>query len=93
MEAQRIVSHMGVEENRGLTAIERGPIVYCAEGVDNNGKALNLSLPDDAELVTEHHPDLLGGVTRICGQDVTLIPYYAWSHRGLGEMNVWLKRS
>ena len=93
MEAKRIVSHVNVEENRGLTAIERGPIVYCAEGVDNNGKALNISLPDNADLEAEYNPNLLGGVTKICWNDVTLIPYYAWSHRGLGEMNVWLKRS
>ena len=36
---------------------------------------------------------LLGGVTTIRGGGITLIPYYAWSHRGAGEMNVWLQRA
>ena len=39
--------------------------------------------------------DLLGGVTVIRGkaengQDLALIPYYAWANRGQGQMAVWL---
>ena len=26
-------------------------------------------------------------------QKLTLIPYYAWNHRGAGEMNVWFVQS
>ena len=37
-----------VVPDRGRVAIQRGPIVYCLEGVDNDGRALNLILPDDA---------------------------------------------
>jgi DUF1680 family protein len=43
-------------------------------------------------LTAVHDVGLLGGVTAIRGRDITLIPYYAWSHRGAGEMNVWLRR-
>jgi len=25
-------------------------------------------------------------------QDLTAIPYYAWAHRGPGEMTVWIAR-
>ena len=35
MEAERIYSDEKVTTNKGLVAIRRGPIVYCAEGVDN----------------------------------------------------------
>ena len=35
--------------------------------------------------------DLLGGVNVIRDGDLTLIPYYAWDHRGPGKMEVWLK--
>ena len=32
---------------------------------------------------------------RLTARDVqvTLIPYYAWNHRGAGKMDVWLARS
>src|SRR5690606_25841886 len=35
MEVKSIVSHEKVEANTGKAAIQRGPIVYCAEAVDN----------------------------------------------------------
>lgn len=98
MPIRRVVSHEAVEDNAGRVAIERGPIVYCAEGVDNGGKALDLVLPDAAKLTHAHHADQFDGVTMIeasLNEDdrVKLIPYYAWAHRGRGEMNVWLKRN
>ena len=90
---RRVMSHENIEDNRGRVAVERGPLVYCAEGIDNGGSALDLTLPDDAPLVVERDEGLLGGMTKICSGGVTLIPYYAWSHRGAGEMNVWLARA
>ena len=93
MPVRRVVSHAGVAGNRGRVAVERGPLVYCAEGADNGGTALELTLPDAAVLTAEHDAGLLGGVTTIRGGGITLIPYYAWSHRGAGEMNVWLRRA
>ncbi len=98
MPIRRVLSHEKVEDNAGRVAIERGPVVYCAEWVDNGGKALDLVLPDTAELTHEHHADHFDGVTLIEaswkeGNRVKLIPYYAWAHRGRGEMNVWLKRN
>lgn len=111
MPVRRVVAHPEVEEDAGRVAFERGPIVYCAEAVDNNGKVLNLAIPDDIPFVDEHKPDLLGGVTvlegkgkavtlaegeqapRISDVDVTLVPYYAWNHRGVGEMAVWFPRN
>ena len=85
----------------GKVALERGPLVYAAEWVDNDGPVLNLVVPDGAAFEEEHRPDLLGGVTvvRAAATDqagrprrLTAIPYYAWSHRGPGEMAVWLER-
>jgi len=83
-----------VEADRGRIALERGPLVYCVEGVDNGGRARNLVISPDAELVAEHRRDLLGGVTVIRalrgGEQATAIPFYAWSNRGDGEMCMWL---
>jgi len=108
MPIRRVVAHQAVEADRGRIAIERGPLVYCAEGIDNDGRVSNLVLADGAPLAAEARPDLLGGVVVIKGEaeavsekagkivsekkSVTLIPYYSWANRGRGEMAVWLAR-
>jgi hypothetical protein len=110
MSVRRVAAHEAVKADEGRVALERGPIVYCAEAVDNGGRVSNLVLPDDARLTIEHRADLLGSVTVIRGQalaasrgednsvrtapvEFTAIPYFAWSHRGIGEMAVWLPRT
>jgi hypothetical protein len=138
MEARRVVAHPAVKDDEGFVAVERGPIVYCAEWPDNGGRALGIVLPDAAELRAEEKKDLLGGVVVLTGEALAadpaaitrvgeakakdaaaddeedappasrrrlapgaglkphrlvLIPYYAWAHRGDGEMSVWLFRS
>jgi DUF1680 family protein len=67
MPIERVESHPLVKANVGRVALQRGPIVYCLEGVDNGGRVLHLALPRDADVVAEHRPDLLGGVTVING--------------------------
>jgi len=108
MPIRRVVAHDAVKADAGRVAIERGPLVYCAEWPDNDGHAHHFVLDDATRLVTEPRPDLLNGVTVITGdatsyrmrngkpvagpQRLTLIPYYAWAHRGNGDMTVWLAR-
>jgi hypothetical protein len=101
MPVRRVVADERVADDRGKVALERGPIVYAVEGVDHGGSVLDLVVPDDARLAIERRPDLLGGVTVLTGgvrdtagrpRRFVAIPYYAWSHRGPGEMAVWLKR-
>jgi DUF1680 family protein len=92
MPVRRVVSHERVEANRGRVAIECGPLVYCAEGIDNGGSVLEMTLSDDETFTVEHDKGLLGGVSLIRSGGKTLIPYYAWGHRGVGEMAVWLRR-
>ena len=63
MTVRRVVAHEKVEDDRGRVALERGPVVFCAEGADNkDGRVLNLVLADSAALQAEFRPDLLGGV-------------------------------
>ena len=38
MEVHQVVSHKAVRTNDELTAVERGPLVYCAEFADNGWK-------------------------------------------------------
>jgi DUF1680 family protein len=72
MPVRRVLAHDNVEANRGRVAIERGPILYCAEWPDNDGHVHNLVLPDNAELTTEHREDLLGGVTVVTGEAISV---------------------
>ncbi|MFZ1754441.1 MAG: glycoside hydrolase family 127 protein [Caldilineaceae bacterium] len=92
---RRVACHAGVEANRGRVALMRGPLVYCVEGVDSGGSVAELALADDTPLRVEHRPELLNGVTVISAagsHPFVAIPYYAWGHRGVGEMAVWLAR-
>ncbi|KAB2955828.1 MAG: response regulator, partial [Thermoanaerobaculia bacterium] len=57
---QVVTAARGALETRRV-ALERGPLVYCAEGVDHAGSALDLVVPDDARLSVERRPELLGG--------------------------------
>lgn len=65
MPVRRVLAHEKVKADIGRVAVQRGPLVYCAEGADNGGQALNLSIPDDARFTVEHRDDLLGGLTLI----------------------------
>jgi hypothetical protein len=65
---RRIVADGLVQADAGKVALQRGPIVYCAEGVDNGGRALNLALADDEKFSHWSRPDLLGGVAIITGK-------------------------
>ena len=90
MPVRLVAAHEAVEADRGRLAIERGPLVYCVEGIDNGGRVDGITLSRTARFEVEHRPELLGGVTVIRWDGRTAIPYYAWSNRGEGPMAVWL---
>jgi len=56
-----VAAHPAVESDAGRVAVERGPLVYCAEAVDNDRPRHQYALPADAE----YREDLLGGVTTV----------------------------
>jgi DUF1680 family protein len=114
MPIRRVLPHPEIAATRGCVALERGPLVYCIEGVDHGGQVCDLILADDAPLTTEQRPDLFGGVTvlrgkalrlqdpgdptrdlapRLVATDFLAIPNYAWAHRGISPMTVWLPRT
>jgi hypothetical protein len=70
MDIRRILADPRVKDDAGLVALERGPLVYCAEWPDNGGHALNLVVPDSAPLRAEFRKDLLSGVEVITGNVV-----------------------
>jgi len=98
MPIRRVLANEKVKDDSNKVALIRGPLTFCAEGVDNDGKVLDRIIPDDAQFTIESRPDLLHGITGIKvlypggKSDLIEIPYYAWSHRGPGEMTVWIAR-
>jgi hypothetical protein len=67
MPVQRLKAHPKVEADIGRVALQRGPLIYCLEAIDNHQHVRNLVIPLGSPLNAEHRADLLGGVTLIRG--------------------------
>jgi len=91
MEPRFVRANEAVEADRGRLAVECGPLVYCAEWPDNDGDVLQAEVSASDALTAEFRSDLLGGLRVVRDGALTLIPYYAWNHRGAGHMEVWMK--
>jgi DUF1680 family protein len=63
MDVRRVVANEKIADDNGKIALQRGPIMYCAEWKDNNGQAGNFIIPKDAVFKTEFQAGLLNGVT------------------------------
>jgi uncharacterized protein len=63
MNTRLIRSNEQLKDNNGRLAVERGPLVYCAEWVDNGGKTSNILLPEASVFETANGSDMLKGVT------------------------------
>jgi DUF1680 family protein len=103
MAVRRVVADARVADDRGRAAIERGPVVYCAEWPEASDKrALDALIEPKATLATAADKTLFGAATLIKAEarrttnpvapvsSLTLIPYHLWANRGAGEMSVWL---
>ncbi len=96
-----------VEANIDRIAVSRGPLVYCAEEVDNDGLVQRFVLPSVPQ--TDAVRDILSGeLSGMKALDVpaqeladgtlrdarmTLVPYFAWNNRGNASMNVWFPKT
>jgi DUF1680 family protein len=67
MPVERIQAHPEVRANSGRVALQRGPLVYCLEEVDNGPNLNDIVLPRDAPLQAEFDEKLLEGVVVITG--------------------------
>ncbi|MCR4764868.1 MAG: glycoside hydrolase family 127 protein [Bacteroidaceae bacterium] len=80
-----------VEADRGRVAVQCGPLVYCAESPDNAKPIDSITLGPQTQLKLEWQPDKLHGINQIVTNDgAVFIPYYAWAHRGVSDMGVWI---
>lgn len=68
MPVERVYAHPEVREDAGRVALQRGPLVYCLEEVDNGANLEAVRLPRDVDLRVEWRPNLLGGVVVLGGE-------------------------
>lgn len=72
MPVRRVVAAEQIADDRGMVALEHGPLVFCAERADNPDGVFDLLLPDDAGLQFVYRDSLLGGIGEITGKATTL---------------------
>jgi len=68
MPVERVRAHPGVRDASGKVALQRGPVVFCLEEVDNGPGLSQIVLPEEAELCATFRPELLGGVVVLSGE-------------------------
>jgi len=105
MPARRVAANPKVAADADRLALQRGPVVYAVEGVDNGGSLAGVRLPAAGEVASAWRPELLGGVVTLTtplrssgtasatdarSGHLLAIPYFAWANRGGDEMAVWL---
>jgi hypothetical protein len=110
MEPRVVRAHAEVKADAGRIAVQKGPVVYCAEWPDNPGISVRGTIVNQKPTFVVKHSEELYGLDKIVTPaqtfsygpdgrvvvrdvDLTLIPYYAWCHRGSGEMTVWLPQT
>lgn len=115
MPVRTVIANQKVADDKSKVAVERGPLVYCAEAADNNGEPVlravmgkkptfsvvdNYSIQNtetkNAQAFTVKAIKTEGQILNDSADGIslknctlTLIPYYAWNHRGANQMNVW----
>ena len=92
MQPRTVRADAHVREDRGMICVERGPLVYCAEHPDNEADITDIRISSDERFRMGQTKIAGTPVTTLIAEDnsMTLIPYYAWCHRGRGKMRVWL---
>lgn len=106
MEIMKVKADPKVEADLGKVALQHGPLIYCAEQIDQGTEDLdNFMLDDHSPLVYDTIPGAPGGIRAMEGMeslessvgrgkaDFRAIPYYSWANRGKSAMKVWFPES
>ena len=105
MEVRRVTANAKLKDDAGKIALQRGPLMYCAEAMDNSGDISTVVIPKLTPFTAKFDSSMLLGITilqasvtklKIVANNVstttapfTAIPYYAWANRGKAEMMMW----
>lgn len=85
-----------VEDKIGKRAVQRGPVVYCIEEIDNKDIDFDeVSIKNPATFIPFQGTGKLNGMVLLkaisaSGRELSFIPYFAWDNREAGKMKVWL---
>ena len=94
MPVEIVAADPHVKENFDKRAIQRGPLVYCMEEIENPVYFDQIQLSPSTTFQTAFASDILNGIKTIKtngrAQSATFIPYYAWDNRKAGKMRVWI---
>ena len=80
MPVRRVECHPYVAENAGRVALVRGPLLYCAEQIDNPGVDLRDLVLNGEEPTVHFEPDLLGGVVVLQAEAQLDAPDDGWKN-------------
>ncbi len=81
MPVRGVECHPYVAENAGRVALMRGPLLYCAEQIDNPGVDLRDLVLNGEEPTVRLEPDLLGGVIVLQAEARAATPEDGWEGR------------
>jgi hypothetical protein len=73
MEIRTVIANQHLNDDIGKIALQRGPLIYCAEWIDNNGKTSNIILPASTNFTSVYRGDLLNGVTVLNAEAPTVV--------------------
>ena len=93
MPTELVAADPRVKENTGKRAVQRGPLVYCLEQIDN-ADLDKAQLDEQMQFTTVPGSGKLEGMKILEAgskdRELTFIPYFAWDNRGAGKMKVWI---
>lgn len=91
MPVEIVAADPRVKANIGKRAIQRGPLVYCLEEIDNPDIE-TVKIDPDMQFVVHNNVEL--NIVEINGmiddQVLKFVPYYIWDNRKAGKMKVWI---
>lgn len=65
LNVRKVIANEKVEEDQGKVSLERGPIVYCLEWIDNDDHILNSVIGDDIYIKDYFVEDKLNGIVQL----------------------------
>jgi DUF1680 family protein len=90
MPVERVYAHPEVWQDVGKVALQRGPLVYCVEQVDQENPVNRLALPRESQILASFEPHLLGGVVKLTGQ-ARVSEEHDWGKQLYRTQPAWLK--
>ncbi len=74
MPVNYIVAGSQLQYDAGRIALQRGPVLYCMEGADNNGEVWNLIVPASTKFTTKEQQVLTEPVIALQGEVLSAKP-------------------